>query len=75
MNINEEKTVLCSIVKNVSIQIDSMCVVQSLLIIKKASQLMILDMLYASTTFMIIRVYSNDMVNIEIMSLKNNKKI
>jgi len=37
VNINDEKTILYSIIKNVSIQIDSVCVIQSLLIMKKAS--------------------------------------
>jgi len=37
VNINSEKTILCSIIKNVSIQISSVCMIQSLLIVKKAS--------------------------------------
>jgi len=73
MNINDEKTILCDIIKNVSIQIDSVYMIQSLLIVKKASQLMILSMLYVSATFIIIRAYSNDKINIEITSSQNNR--
>ena len=46
ININDQKTVLCDICENVEIQIDLIEVLQFLLIVKKVSQLMILDMLY-----------------------------
>jgi len=46
IDINDQKTVLCDICENVKIQIDLIEVLQSLLIIKKVSQLMILDMSY-----------------------------
>jgi len=73
MNINNEKTILHNIIKNVSVQIDSICVIQSLLIVKKVSQSMILDMLYVSATFIIIKTYSNDKINIKITSSQNNR--
>jgi len=46
IDINDQKTVLHNICENVKIQIDSIEVLQSLLIVEKASQLMILDMSY-----------------------------
>ncbi len=46
IDINDQKTVLCDICENIKIQIDLIRVLQSLLIIKKVSQLMILDMSY-----------------------------
>ena len=73
MNINNEKTILHNIIKNVSVQIDSICVIQSLLIVKKVSQSMILDMLYVSATFIIIKTYLNDKINIKITSSQNNR--
>lgn len=75
IDINSEETILHSIVENVSIWIDSVCVIQSLLIVEKASQLMILDMSYVSVTFMIIRVYSNDKVDVKIMSSQSDRHI
>jgi len=49
--------------------------IQSLLIVKKASQSMILNMLYMSATFMIIRAYLNNKINVEITSLQSNRQI
>ncbi len=46
IDINDQKMMLYDICENVKIQIDSIEVLQSLLIIEKASQLMILDMSY-----------------------------
>ncbi len=46
VDINDQKTVLHNICENVEIQIDLIKVLQSLLIIEKVSQLMILNMLY-----------------------------
>jgi len=46
IDINNQKTVLCDICENIKIQIDLIEVLQFLLIIEKASQLMILDMSY-----------------------------
>ncbi len=43
MNINEEKTVLIKIIKNIKIIIDSICVAQSMLIVKKVNQSLILE--------------------------------
>jgi hypothetical protein len=51
------------------------CVIQSLLIIKKASQSMILNMSYVSATFMIIRAYSNSKINVEITSSQDDRWI
>ena len=36
---------------------------------------MILNMLYASATFMIIRTYLNDEINVKITSLQDNRQI
>jgi len=52
ININDQKTVLCDICENIEIQIDSIEVLQFLLIVEKASQLMILDMSYQAATSM-----------------------
>jgi len=52
IDINDQKTVLHDIYKNVKIQIDSIKVLQFLLIIEKVSQLMILDMSYQAATSM-----------------------
>jgi len=52
IDINDQKTVLYDICENVEIQIDLIEVLQSLLIVKKVSQLMILDMSYQAATSM-----------------------
>jgi len=52
IDINDQKTVLHDIYENVEIQIDSIEVLQSLLIVEKVSQLMILDMSYQAATSM-----------------------
>ena len=75
VDINNKKTILHNIVKNVFVQIDSVCVIQSLLTVKKASQSMILNISYASATSMIIRAYFNDEINVEIMSSQGNRQI
>jgi len=73
VNINNKKTILCNIIKSVSIQINSVCMIQSLFIVKKASQSMILNMSYVSATFIIIRAYFNNKINIEITSLQDDR--
>jgi len=50
IDINDQKTVLHDIYENVEIQIDSIKVLQFLLIVEKVSQLMILDMSYQEAT-------------------------
>jgi len=52
IDINDQKTMLHDIYENVKIQIDSIEVLQFLLIIEKVSQLMILDMSYQAATSM-----------------------
>ncbi len=52
IDINDQKTVLCDICENIKIQIDLIEVLQFLLIVEKASQLMILDMSYQTATSM-----------------------
>jgi len=54
IDINGQKTVLHNICENVEIQIDSIEVLQFLLIIEKVSQLIILDMSYQASTSMMI---------------------
>jgi len=69
------KTVLHDICENVEIQIDLIEVLQFLLIVKKVSQLMILDMLYQASTSMMTQSDSFSIVNIKISSLHNSKKV
>ena len=52
IDINDQKTVLHDIYENVEIQIDSIEVLQSLLIVEKVSQLMVLDMSYQAAISM-----------------------
>jgi len=75
IDINDQKTVLCDICENVEIQIDSIEVLQSLLIVKKVSQLMILDMSYQAATSMMTQSDLFSIVNIEISSLHNDRKV
>jgi len=49
--------------------------IQFFLIVKKASQSIILNMSYMSTTFMIIRAYLNDKINVEITSSQSDRQI
>ena len=75
VNINGDEIMLWDICKNVKIQISPVSVLQSLLIIKSASQLMMLEILYASATSMITQSYSSGVVNIKIMSLQDSWKV
>jgi len=75
IDINGQKTVLHDICENVEIQIDSIEVLQFLLIVEKVSQLMILDMSYQEATSMMTQSDSFDIVNIKISSLHNDKKV
>ena len=75
VNINEDEIMLWDICKNVKIQIDLISVLQFLLIIKSASQLMMLETLYASATSMITQSYSSDIINIKIISLQDSWKV
>ena len=73
ININDEEIILHNIVKNASVWISSVCVIQFFFIMKKASQSMILNMSYTSATFIIIKTYSNNEINVKITSLQNNR--
>jgi len=75
IDINDQKTVLCDICENVEIWIDLIKVLQFLLIIEKVSQLMILDMSYQAATSMMTWSDSFSIVNIEISSLHNDRKV
>ncbi len=75
IDINDQKTVLCDICENVKIQSDSIEVLQFLLIIEKASQLIILDMLYQAATSIMTWSDLFSIVNIEISSLHNSRKV
>jgi hypothetical protein len=75
IDINDQKTVLHDICENVEIQIDLIEVLQFLLIVEKVSQLMILDMSYQAATSMMTQSDSSDIVNIEISSLHNDRKV
>ncbi len=75
IDINDQKTVLHDICENVEIWIDSIEVLQSLLIIEKVSQLMILDMSYQAATSMMTQLNLFSIVNIEISSSHNDRKV
>ncbi len=75
IDINDQKTVLYDICENVEIQIDLIEVLQFLLIVKKVSQLMILNMSYQAATSMMTWLDSFSIVNIEISSLHNDRKV
>ena len=66
---------LHDICENVKIQIDSIEVLQFLLIIEKVSQLMILDMSYQAATSMMTQLNLFSIVNIEISSSHNDRKV
>jgi hypothetical protein len=68
------KTVLHDICENVEIQIDLIEVLQFLLIVKKVSQLMILDMLYQASTSMMTQSDSFSIVNIKSAACTTVKK-
>jgi hypothetical protein len=73
IDINDQR--LCNICENVEIQIDLIEVLQSLLIVEKVSQLMILDMSYQAATSMMTQSDLFNIVNIEISSLHNDRKV
>jgi len=75
IDINDQKTVLCGICENVKIQIDLIKVLQFLLIVEKVSQLMILDMSYQAATSMMTWSDSFSIVNIEISSPHDGRKV
>jgi len=75
IDINDQKTVLHDICKNIEIWIVLIKVLQFLLIVEKASQLMVLDMSYQASTSMMTQSDSSDIVNIEISSLHNDRKV
>ena len=75
IDINDMKTVLYDICENVEIQINLIEVLQSLLIVEKVSQLMILDMSYQASTSMMTQSDSFSIVNMKISSLHNSKKV
>jgi len=75
IDINDQKTVLHDICENVEIQIDSIKVLQFLLIVEKVSQLMILDMSYQEATSIMTWSDLFSIVNIEISSLYNDRKV
>jgi len=75
IDINDQKTVLCDIYENIKIQIDLIEVLQFLLIIEKASQLMILNMSYQAVTSMMSQSDLFSIVNIEISSSHDDRKV
>ncbi len=75
IDINNQKTVLHNICENVEIQINSIEVLQSLLIVEKVSQFMILDMSYQAATSMMTWSDLFDIVNIKISSSHNDRKV
>ena len=75
VNINDDEIMLWDICKNVEIQISSDSVLQFILIVESANQLMMLRTLYASATLMITWSYSSDIIDIKIMSLQDSWKV
>ena len=75
VNINDDEIMLWDICENVKIQISPVSVLQFLLIVESASQLMMLETLYVSATSMIIQSYSSDIVDIKIMSSQDSQKV
>ncbi len=75
VDINGQKTVLHDICKNVEIQIGLIEVLQSLLIVEKVSQLMVLDMSYQAATSMMTQSDSFSIMNIEISSPHDGRKV
>ena len=75
ININDDETVLQNIYKNIKVEIDSVSVLQFLLIIENFSQSLILRMSYIIVTLMITKLYFFDIVDIEIISSDDEKKI
>ena len=75
ININDNETVLQNIYKNIKVEINSVSVLQSLLIIKNFSQLLVLRMFYIIVILMIIKSHFSDIVNIKIISSDDRKKI
>ena len=75
MNINDNETVLQNIYKNIKVKISSVLVLQSLLIIKNFSQLLVLEMFYVIVILIIIKSHFFSIVDIEIISLNDEKKI
>ena len=75
MNINDDETVLQNIYKNIKVRISSISVLQSLLIVKNFSQLLILEMSYIIVTSMITKSHFFSIVDIEIINSDDKRKI
>ena len=75
MNINDNETVLQNIYKNIKVEISSVSVLQSLLIIENFSQSLVLEMSYVIVTSMITKLHFSDIVDIEITNSNNKRKI
>ena len=75
MNINNNETVLWDIYKNIKVKINSVSVLQSLLIIKNFSQLLVLEMIYVIVILIITKSHLFNIINIEITSLNDKRKI
>ena len=75
MNINNNEIILQNIYKNIKVKIDSVSVLQSLLIIENFNQSLILEMFYIIVTSIITKSHFSDIVNIEITNSKNKRKI
>ena len=75
MNINDDETVLQNIYKNIEVEISSVSVLQSLLIIENFSQSLVLEMSYVIVTSMITKSHFFSIVDIEITSSDDRRKI
>ena len=75
MNINDDKTVLQNICKNIKVRISSVLVLQSLLIIENFSQSLILEMFYVIVILMITKSHFFSIINIKITSSNDKRKI
>ncbi len=75
VDINGNETVLRGICENMEIKIGPVSVMQFLLIVESASQLMVLSMPYVSATSMISQSYPSGVINIKIKSLNDDRRV
>lgn len=75
MGVDRTETILIGICENVDISIGSATVTQTLLVMEKASQPMVLGTSYISATRMITRHHEDGRVDITVQCLRTNKVV
>ena len=75
MNINDNETIFQNIYENIKVRINSVLVLQSLLIIENFSQSLIFRMSYIIITLMIIKSHFFSIIDIKIINLNDKRKI